>query len=555
MQVQSIILNWKILISISLMVQGCSTLNAPNSSSEKTHSFSEQQTNEYCCIEGEVGGKVIEEERGLNHKRVIPFVIQIERPALDIDPTGKKGEQNYTKNTYKSTKRKRSKGNESPEETPAENTEDQKHGRPLIHLKRAKREYRSDKNFQFEQTRPSLEPNNLTFAVDSTKVRKKDILDLPSEMLEHICSYLTFKDVIKLKNTDHHFYTYITGYQKPGLVGVWHKPDFEEVVKTPTIEHNMNFKRFSVETIPSFFFYRFVRGVFNFPQAFWPYLQGTQIHTVSFMDSNSSLNSNSEKVQILCFLKYLKNTPVNTINLHNSGIEDTLLEEIAEKLKKTNVQSINLSHNKITGTGVVKFINHIKGTSVNSINLTWLRLGAEGAVKCIEALQGTQVHTIYLNANSIENTGIISIAKNLKKTNVRALGLAQNYIKDEGAIAFCQNLKSNRLHTLDLSCNNISCQGAVGCIENLQKANICELILAENNINGPDLKLVAKRLQGTSIDTINLSHNHIRSKEALEFAESLKQTNVRTVNLSRNNLYRNDPKLIKSKYHGITWIF
>ncbi|MHB9148231.1 MAG: F-box protein [Candidatus Amoebophilus sp.] len=518
------------------MVQGCSTLNAPNSSSEKTHSFSEKRTNEYCCIEGEMGGKVIEEERGLNHKRVIPFVIQIDSPALHIDPTDKKEEQNYTKNTYKSTKRKRPKGNESPEENPAENTEDQKHGRPLIHLKRAKREYRSDKNLQFQQTSPSLESNNLTSAVDSVKVKKKNILDLPSEMLEHICSYLTFKDVIKLKNTNHRFYTYITGYQKPGLVGVWHKPDFEEVVKTPTIEHNMNFKRFSIETIPSFFFYRFVRGVFNFPQAFWPYLQGTQIHTVSFMDSNSSLNSNPEKVQILCFLKYLRETNVSTINLHNSGIEDTLLEEIAEELKNTNVHSINLSHNKITDTGVVNFINHVKKTSVNSISLTWLRMETESAVKCIEALQGTQVHTIYLNANSIKIPGIISIAKDLKKTNMRVLGLAQNYIKDEGAIAFCQNLKSDKLHTLDLSCNNISVQGAVVCIENLQKTNIRNLILAKNNINGPDLKLVAKGLQGTSIDTIDLSYNKIRIKEALEFADNLKYTSVHTVKLIMNNL-------------------
>jgi hypothetical protein len=537
MQLHASILNFKTLISVCLFVQSCSGLLE-----EKTIEDSASQTEIVHFFK-------------YNKSDTSSLLVQTRNLALPAVSLGTNMDKDQSCTTIdcKGIKRKRPKGNESPE-SEEKSAESIGFIKPQVHFKHEKEEYRRSKKLTSKRTSILLDSKGLTYTANFLKPDKKDIFNLPPEILEHICSYLTFKDIIKLKNTNRAFYTYITGYSKPGLIGVLHKPDLKYILKTPTIDYNLNFKLFSAQAIPSFFFYQFVRGAFNCYQEFWPYLEGTNIQTVSFLNSNTYFTKSTDRVQILDFLDYLKKTDINTINLQNSGIEDVMLEEIAEKLKSTSVHNISLAQNKITVPSIINFIKKLEDTKIGSINLNHLNLRCENAAKCVQTLQGSKIHTICLSANRIKTSGLVSIAKYLNKTNIQTLDLSQNFTKDEGAIAFCQNLQNNKLRILDLSKNDISAKGAAACIENMQHTSVCKLILANNNINGLDLGLIAKKIQGTSIEIIDLSHNRIRVREILKFADNLKNTNIRTVNISNNSLYKNDCSFIRNKYPNITWI-
>jgi len=550
MQIQPVILNWRSLVI--LIFYSCSGLNNSNTYVKRTEIISGGQMDTQYSIEDSIEERIVDIDNNNTSKILVesqPENYSLANTLLDHIKI-----KNFAKKTHKGIKRERPKGNESPE-SEEKSVDSGEFIKPQAHFKRARKECRPNKKLRPEQTNTLLYSKELTYTTNPLNPDKKNILNLPPEILEHICSYLIFKDIIKLKNANLAFYTSITGYSTPGLIGVLHKPDLKYVLKTPTIEHNINFKLFSTQTIPSFFFYQFVRGAFNLPQAFWPYLEGTHIRTVSFLNSNGFFNMSPDKVAILDFLDYLKKTDINTINLENSGIEDVMLEEIAEKLKSTSVRNISLAQNNITGSSTINFIKKLVETEVDSINLSYLCMGCENAAKCVQALQGSKIHTICLSANSIKTSGLVSIAKDLNKTNIQTLDLSQNFTKDEGAIAFCQNLQSNKLRVLDLSKNGISAKGIAACIENMQHTSVCKLNLASNDINGLDLELIAQKLQYTHIDTVDLSHNCIKFREISKFANNLKDTNVCTVNLTGNTLYKNEKKLLKDKYPSITWIF
>ena len=79
--------------------------------------------------------------------------------------------------------------------------------------------------------------------------------------------------------------------------------------------------------MPTFFFYRLIGEVRNLPREFWPYLKGSNIHTVDL----GSMSLGSEGA--VEFVKNLKLTKVRVINLSTNGIGSKRIVEFAKNLQ------------------------------------------------------------------------------------------------------------------------------------------------------------------------------------------------------------------------------
>jgi hypothetical protein len=182
----------------------------------------------------------------------------------------------------------------------------------------------------------------------------------PSEIWQEIFSYLKFEDILSARAVNSDWNELITGYRQVGLVGVEHKPFHITHTRAWSKDKEIDFtndklSKIKPETISSFAFYHLMGHVKKLPQSFWPYLQGTQVHTVG---------------------------------LTYSGLHAQYAKEFAQHLQGTKVHTVVLSYNHIDVQGAFEFAKHLQGTRVHTNDLSLNRIGDQGAEEFARALQG-----------------------------------------------------------------------------------------------------------------------------------------------------------------------
>jgi Ran GTPase-activating protein (RanGAP) involved in mRNA processing and transport len=412
----------------------------------------------------------------------------------------------------------------------------------------------SNQHFELEYQRKFL-PLIGKFGEESKDLDKQEVTSLdnleilPIELLEKVTLYLTCEQVMNVRQVNRLFYELTTGYTRPGLIGVEHKPNRSINLEACGIKRLINFKQLKPETIPSFPFYQFIREVYNLPDAFWPYLRETNIQLISLQN-----NAISEEL-VIEFVQNLQGTKVHTLNMSDNNIGHKCAEEIAKHLQGTNVYILGFAGNNIGGIGVVRFIRNLQGTKVRTVNLNSNCIGSEKIGEVAESLKGTKIKEISLRNNCLGAVGSIEFARNLQGTQVNTVNLSNNQMGDEGVIGAVRNLQGTQVNTIDLSSNLIEALGAAQLAGYLQSTQVCTINLSYNKIKGKDIGKFAANLQGTKIHTINLGRNNIEDADAIEFAKNLSNTNVKAVNLSRNNIKGGCQYLLICKYPHIKWKF
>jgi hypothetical protein len=122
----------------------------------------------------------------------------------------------------------------------------------------------------------------------------------------------------------------ITGFSKAGIVGVENKPSHiidtggwatKEVINckkdylnfySSNYKNNNKFETLTPEVVPSFFFYQLMSKVMGLPQIFWPYLQGTNVHTLDLCESELGAQGAEG------FARLLQGTSVHTVDLSSN---------------------------------------------------------------------------------------------------------------------------------------------------------------------------------------------------------------------------------------------
>jgi hypothetical protein len=353
---------------------------------------------------------------------------------------------------------------------------------------------------------------------------------LPLEIWQEVFSYLKFENILPARAVNRNWNGLITGFPQAGIVGAENQPqhiiDTHGWLKTRAI--NLNYARLrqiTPKTIPSFTFYRLIGHVKKLRKEFWPYLKGSNIHTIDL--SQGQIGKQSAEG----FAKYLQGTRVHTVDLSSNKIGDRGAEGFAKHLQGTRVHTVDLSYNRIGDQGAESaesFAKQLQQTQVHTVNLSYNQIGDQGAESFAKQLQQTQVHTVNLSQNQIGDQGAETFAKHLKGTRVHTVNLSQNQIGDQGAEMFAKHLKGTRVYTVDLRGNQIGDKGA---------------------------ERFAKHLQETRVHTVDLSYNQIGDQGAEEFARLLQGTQVHLVNLRVNSINTNAQQLLKEQHSHIRWIF
>jgi hypothetical protein len=194
-----------------------------------------------------------------------------------------------------------------------------------------------------------------------------------SELWQYIFSYLNFEGVLAARAVNKGWNELITGYRETGVAGVENKPSYNNNTGGWVKEKEVNLKskklkRLVPATIPSFAFYHLMGDVRNLPRECWPYLQGTQVHTLA---------------------------------LRHNKLKDEGMGELAYNLQGAKVHTLDLNGNYIGDRGAVEFALALQGTQVHTIYLGRNGIGDQGAIALSEHLQATQVHTVNLKGNNI----------------------------------------------------------------------------------------------------------------------------------------------------------
>jgi hypothetical protein len=313
------------------------------------------------------------------------------------------------------------------------------------------------------------EPSTITTIEPTEEVKEQSLIEqrqevssldiFPSEIWQEIFSYLKFEDILPVRAVNSDWNQLITGFRQAGIVGVENKPchiiDTSGWIKPKEIDFiSDKLRELKPATIPSFPFYQLIRRVKNLSKEFWPYLQGTQVHT---------------------------------LDLRNNQIGDAGASQLAKHLKGIKVHTLYLGNNQIGATGAIELSQHLQGTKVHTLNLSWNQIGDAGAIELSQHLQRTQVHTLDLSVNQIGAEGASQLAQHLQKTQVHTLNLGRNKIGATGAIELAQYLQGTKVHTLDLSNNRIGAAGAIELSQHLQGTKVHTLNLSWNQI-GPDVQ-------------------------------------------------------------------
>jgi hypothetical protein len=217
----------------------------------------------------------------------------------------------------------------------------------------------------------------------------------PSEIWQEIFSYLNFEGVLSARAVNRDWNELITGSRQTGIVGVKNKPSHIIYIGGWTSKKETDFRESKLKiltpaTIPSFAFYRLMGKVGHLPERFWPYLKGTQVHT---------------------------------LDLGYNRIGDAGAGELAKALPATQVHTLNLEFTKIGAAGASELAKALVDTQVHTLNLGHNGIGDQGAIELAKALPGTQVHTLNLSSNKIKDAGARELAKALPRTQVHSLNL------------------------------------------------------------------------------------------------------------------------------------
>jgi hypothetical protein len=193
------------------------------------------------------------------------------------------------------------------------------------------------------------------------------------ELWQEIFSYLDFEGVLAARAASSDWNRLITGYREAGIVGVENKPchiiDARSWVKRRGIHFRSNqLKELTPAAIPSFAFYHLMGHVNKLPQIFWPYLSGTQVHTL-----------------ILSF----------------NEIGDAGAIELAKALPVTHVHTLDLNYNQIGAAGARELAKALPATHVHTLDLSWNQIGDAGAIELAKALSATRIRILSLGYNQI----------------------------------------------------------------------------------------------------------------------------------------------------------
>jgi len=118
---------------------------------------------------------------------------------------------------------------------------------------------------------------------EATGLGKFDIL--PIELLQEILTYVSADQIKAVRQVNRAFYELTTGYDKCGLVGIENRPSQYRNTDAWLINKEIDFskdklRKLTPKTMPSFPFHQLMGGVKNLLKEFWPYLQGTRVHTL-----------------------------------------------------------------------------------------------------------------------------------------------------------------------------------------------------------------------------------------------------------------------------------
>ncbi|NEJ83851.1 hypothetical protein GR268_46230, partial [Rhizobium leguminosarum] len=120
-------------------------------------------------------------------------------------------------------------------------------------------------------------------AEKATELGKFEVL--PIELVQEILFAVPYPAILSARQMNRAFYKLITGYDQAGLVVVSHRSN--QIMRTDAwiinkeidFTNNEKLSKLTPETIPSFTFYQLMGQVKNLPKEFWPYLEGTKVHT------------------------------------------------------------------------------------------------------------------------------------------------------------------------------------------------------------------------------------------------------------------------------------
>ncbi|WP_148204928.1 F-box protein [Candidatus Amoebophilus asiaticus] len=359
-----------------------------------------------------------------------------------------------------------------------------------------------------------------------TRQGKLNFLDLPTELLEEVVSYLSYKEAMITRELNHHFYSLITGYEQVGKVGVDNKPDRSIPQAKWSSIKQLDFKKYTnkLSSMPSFIFYQFLREVKNLPPIYWPYLADTQVHTVN-------------------------------LSLNKIGCEGVAL--LGKCLQSSKVRAVLLWSNLIKAKGAQAFAKSLAvNKTIRKIDLSSNQLQAAGAAALTKHLP-KQIKTIHLTSNQIKDEGAIEVAKNIKLIELDEMNLERNRIGDKGIIGIIENIQSSLLKRIYLGGNEITDKGIIEMSDKLKNTILEEISLVSNKITNKGALALIKGCQGTNIQKINLSHNKgITDEGILEVAKELEGTQLEEIGLKPINLLKRETQaLLREQYPHIKWIF
>ncbi|OJW67026.1 MAG: hypothetical protein BGO68_00415 [Candidatus Amoebophilus sp. 36-38] len=416
------------------------------------------------------------------------------------------------------------------------------------------------------------------------------ILNLPVEILEEIMSYLSFKEAMLIRELNHYFYEFITGYNQVGVAGVSleSKPDRPITQAGWSLEHSKDFHRLTekLANMPSFVFYQLMREVDNLPQAYWPYLKDTQIHIVHLgwnkmgpteaeifgrcmrcMKRSRVIKAYLWRNQLgtagaKAFLENAECTGAEEIYLSNNNITDQGLGELARYVK---VLMIDLHNNNITDQGLEEFIRNLPESPIQELNFGGNKIRDKGVIEAVKNLQGMQVKILSLEGNKITDEGALGIAKNIPGTKLKDLYLGYNKIANEGAVEIVKYCRGAKMKKLNLSFNKgITDEGVMKAAKKIKETSLEELCLAGNQITNKGAVKIVKGCQGESakMKKLDLSFNRgITDEGIIRIAEHIEGTELEEIDLRQYNLRqykqigKNTQELVKKKCPHIKWIF
>ncbi|OJW67027.1 MAG: hypothetical protein BGO68_00420 [Candidatus Amoebophilus sp. 36-38] len=431
--------------------------------------------------------------------------------VVDHDQKEIKRKKEGVKRRGQVTKRKRAKVQENKKEIGGQETEKKSR---LENPGKTKKKNKSKKEIRKERkvsipNSPGTRKKRVKKKRESVKDEKNDtiielsLVNFPPEVLETILVSFSYEKIMIARQISRLFYALITGYNQVGVVGVENKPDRSVTQSAWSYRHAIDFRKLTekqLASMPSFVFYQLMREVSHLPQAYWPYIADTQIHTVDFWEGNlgpvevEMLGKYLQKSKVCkaylwhnhvrtmgaqAFLENSKSSNIKEVDLSDNQIED---KELGELAKFISMPEINLSDNKITAKGIVKFARNLPKSVPQKLDLTGNEIRDEGMVDMIENLRDKTVKKLYLACNKITDEGAMKAAKKIKETNLEELCLATNQLTNKGAVKIVKGCQGEgaKMKKLDLSFNRrITNEGVVKIAEHVERTVLEEIDLRQ----------------------------------------------------------------------------